>query len=104
MDAPPSEKKQQRSVVQKKLVPRGSKVTASAKMARYESVGHQDAATLKKLNTAAMLILAHQRQGESIKPAAALTHADLPTDSAMRKRLGRRVEQLKKAMEAADAP
>ena len=102
MDAPPSEKKQQRSVVQKKLVPRGSKVTASAKMARYESVGHQDAATLKKLNTAALLILAHERQGKSMMPAAALTHADLPSNDPMGKRLARRVKALKKAMEAVE--
>lgn len=100
----PLEKKSQRSAVQKKLAPRGAKVKAGAAMAGYDSVGHQDAATFKKLNTAALLILAHQRQGDNMKPAAALTAADLPTGKVMTKRLARRVAKLKEAMQAADAP
>ena len=98
----PLEKKSQRSAVQKKLAPRGAKVKAGAAMADYDSVGHQDAATFKKLNTAALLIIAHERQGDKMKPAAALTHADLPSGKVMSKRLARRVAKLKKAMQAVD--
>ena len=94
--------KLQRSVVQKKLAPRSAKVKAGAAMADYDSVGHQDAATFKKLNTAALLIIAHERQGDKMKPAAALTHADLTSNDPMGKRLARRVKALKKAMEAVE--
>jgi hypothetical protein len=94
--------KLQRSVVQKKLAPRSAKVKAGAAMAGYDSVGHQDAATFKKLNTAALLILAHERQSKKMMPAAALTHADLPANDPMSKRLARRVAQLRKVVEAVD--
>jgi len=102
MEAPPPLEKQPRSVVTKPLAARRAKGEASAKIAGFDSVGHQDLATRKKLNTAAMLILAHERQGEKMKPAAALTHADLPSDAPMRMRLARRVGGLRKAMEAVD--
>ena len=102
MEAPPPLEKQPRSVVTKKLAPRRAKGEASAKLAGFDSVGHQDLATRKKLNTAALLILAHERQGGKMKPAAALTHADLPSDGPMRKRLARRVGGLRKAMEAVE--
>ena len=48
--------------------PRVAKAAASAKMAGFESVGHQAATSFKQLNTAAMLSLAHERAGEHIKP------------------------------------
>ena len=63
-----------------------------------------DAVTFKKLNSAAMLRLAHERAGLTIKPSVALTHANLPTGDAMNQRLSRRVGQLSKVMDEVDAP
>ena len=48
--------------------PRVAKAAASAKMAGFESIGHQAATTFKQLNSAAMLSLAQDREAEHIKP------------------------------------